>query len=45
MRIGGITFWRNNYGSILQAYALQKYIREELGQDYEIINQYSAKMM
>lgn len=45
MKIGGITFWRNNYGSILQAYALQKYISEELEQEYEIVNQYSAKMM
>lgn len=40
MKLGGITWWRNNYGSILQAYALQSYLRENLGQDYIIINQY-----
>lgn len=45
MKLGGITWWRNNYGSILQAYALQKYMREELAQDYVIINQYSKKMI
>ena len=45
MKLGGITWWRNNYGSILQAYALQKYMREELAQDYIIINQYSKKMI
>lgn len=44
MRLGGITWWRNNYGSILQAYALQTFLRENLGQDYVIINQYSKKM-
>lgn len=44
MKLGGITWWRNNYGSILQAYALQKYLREILEQDYVIINQYSKKM-
>jgi hypothetical protein len=44
VKIGCLTWWRNNYGSILQAYALQTYI-EQLGDyDYEIINQYSAKM-
>lgn len=45
MKLGGITWWRNNYGSILQAYALQKVLREDLKQDYIIINQYSGKMM
>lgn len=44
MKLGGITWWRNNYGSILQAYALQTFLRENLGQDYSIINQYSKKM-
>lgn len=44
MKLGGITWWRNNYGSILQAYALQSFLRENLGQDYIIINQYSKKM-
>ncbi len=45
MKIGGITWWRNNYGSILQAYALQKYLRDELKHDYIIINQYSKKIV
>lgn len=45
MKLGGITWWRNNYGSILQAYALQKFLREDLDQDYVIINQYSGKIM
>lgn len=45
MKLGGITWWRNNYGSILQAYALQEFLREDLKQDYIIINQYSRKMM
>lgn len=45
MKLGGITWWRNNYGSILQAYALQKFLREDMKQDYVIINQYSGKMM
>lgn len=44
MKLGGITWWRNNYGSILQAYALQRYLRDNLCQDYVIINQYSKKM-
>ena len=44
MKLGGITWWRNNYGSILQAYALQSYLRNDLNQDYIIVNQYSKKM-
>lgn len=44
VKIGCLTWWRNNYGSILQAYALQTYIEQSGGYDYEIINQYSAKM-
>ena len=44
MRLGGITWWRNNYGSILQAFALQKYLENDLNQEYVIINQYSKKM-
>ncbi len=45
MKLGGITWWRNNYGSILQALALQTYLRCELNQDYIIINQYSKKIV
>jgi len=44
MRIGGLTWWRNNYGSILQAYALQRHLRKKENVDYIIINQYSKKM-
>ena len=33
MRLGGITWWRNNYGSILQAFALQKYLENDLKQE------------
>ena len=44
MKIAGITWWRNNYGSILQAYALQQYLRETEQVEYTIINQYSKKM-
>ena len=43
-KIGGLTWWRNNYGSILQAYALQKTLNAYEGVQYEIINQYSAKI-
>ena len=42
MIIGGITWWRNNYGSILQAYALQEYIKLTSDIEYEIINQYGS---
>ena len=41
MKLGGITWWRNNYGSILQALALQKFLQEYKNIDYEIICQYS----
>lgn len=38
MRIGTITFhWAKNYGAILQAYALQQYLKVK-GYDNEIIN-------
>lgn len=44
MKIGGLTWWRNNYGSILQAYALQQKISGISGMEYEIINQYGKKI-
>lgn len=44
MKIAGLTWWRNNYGSILQAYALQTVMNEFDHIDYEIINQYSEKV-
>lgn len=44
MKLAGLTWWRNNYGSILQAYALQRYLMEYENIDYEILNQYSKKM-
>jgi len=38
MKIGTITFhWATNYGAVLQAYALQKYLNQ-IGYDTEIIN-------
>lgn len=43
MKIGQITWWRKNYGSILQALALQKKI-EQLGNDCEIICQYGKQI-
>lgn len=43
-KVGGLTWWRNNYGSILQAYALQQTLNQHDGIDYEIINQYSVKI-
>ena len=45
MKIGGITWWRNNYGSILQAYALQQYLNKQNNIQYEIINQYGKKIL
>lgn len=44
MKIGGLTWWRYNYGSILQAYALQKELNSIDGVDYEIICQYGKKV-
>lgn len=44
MKLAGLTWWRNNYGSILQAYALQEVLKK-CGVSYEIINQYSKKIM
>ena len=40
MKLGGLTWWRANYGSILQVYALQEYLTKEKNIDYEIICQY-----
>lgn len=38
MKVGTITFhWATNYGAVLQAYALQKYL-QSIGYDTEIIN-------
>ncbi|MGN0376289.1 MAG: polysaccharide pyruvyl transferase family protein, partial [Suilimivivens sp.] len=45
MRLAGITWWRNNYGSILQAYALQRELNSLAGIEYEIINQYGKKIV
>ena len=42
MKIGGLTWWRYNYGSILQAYALQNELQERQI-DYEIVCQYGKK--
>lgn len=41
MKIGIITWWRNNYGSILQAYALQSVLNNFKNTECEIISQYS----
>lgn len=45
MRLGGVTWWRNNYGSILQAYALQQELNSMPNISYEIINQYGKKIV
>ena len=45
MRLGGLTWWRNNYGSILQAYALQQELNSMPNISYEIINQYGKKIV
>lgn len=44
MRIAGITWWRYNYGSILQAYALQQELNKKENIDYEILCQYGKKV-
>ena len=44
MKIAGITWWRNNYGSILQAYALQCTMNSLPNVDYEIINQFGKSI-
>lgn len=43
-KVGQITWWRNNYGSILQAIALQNKINELGDFDCEIICQYGKKV-
>lgn len=40
MKIAGLTWWRNNYGSVLQAYALQEILRNDYNIDYEILCQF-----
>lgn len=45
LKIGGLTWWRNNYGSVLQAYALQETLNSIDGIDYEIICQYGRKIV
>ncbi|WP_313187406.1 polysaccharide pyruvyl transferase family protein [Lacrimispora sp.] len=44
MKIGGLTWWRNNYGSILQAYAMQMALSSFEEVDYEILCQYGKKI-
>ena len=44
MKLGGLTWWRYNYGSILQAYALQEELNHQEGVEYEIICQYGKKV-
>lgn len=44
-RLGGITWWKNNYGSVLQAYALQEKIKENKGIDYYIVCQFSKNTL
>lgn len=44
MKIGQITWWRYNYGSILQAYALQQKLNQMGYNDVEIICQYGKKI-
>lgn len=45
MKLGGLTWWRGNYGSILQAYALQTRLNDIENIDYEIICQYGSKVV
>lgn len=44
IKFGCLTWWRNNYGSILQAYALQQKINSISGMREEIICQYGKKI-
>lgn len=44
MKLAGLTWWRNNYGSILQAYALQQEMNSIPNVSYEIMNQYGRKI-
>lgn len=45
IKFGCLTWWRNNYGSILQAYALQTKIDSFENAEYEIICQYGEKIV
>lgn len=40
MKIAQITWWRGNYGSILQAYAMQKLLEQYNDVDVEILDQF-----
>lgn len=44
MKLAGLTWWRYNYGSILQAYALQEELNCRTGIEYEILCQYGKKV-
>lgn len=44
MKLAGLTWWRYNYGSILQAYALQQELNRRKGIEYEILCQYGKKV-
>ena len=44
MKIAGLTWWRNNYGSILQAYALQSYLNSQDDIEYDIVCQFGKKI-
>lgn len=44
MKLACLTWWRNNYGSILQAYALQEAFKDYDDVSYEIICQYGSKI-
>lgn len=43
MKYAGLTWWRNNYGSLLQAYALQTVLRNDFKLDYEILCQFERQ--
>lgn len=42
LKLGGLTWWRGNYGSILQAYALARVLNAMDGVEYEVIDQYGS---
>ena len=44
MKVGIITWWRNNYGSILQALALQQKLNQYNDLQYEIICQLGKRL-
>jgi hypothetical protein len=43
MRVGIITWWRNNYGSVLQAFALQQELSQYEDIKYEIVCQFGKR--